>query len=82
MRIRAFPLTLLLARTLAAQQKSRWVRVYTYDDAVIEMEEIQLSFGNFGRRSSTIGGWRAPDSQQSRDLLEIVDDRDADSGSR
>ena len=25
------------------------MRVHTYDDAVIEMEEINLSFGNFGR---------------------------------
>jgi hypothetical protein len=49
MRIRAFLLSLLLALTAAAQQKSKWVRVYTYEDAVIEMEEIQLSFGNFGR---------------------------------
>ena len=32
-----------------AQEKSRWRRVYTYEDAVIEMEEIKLSFGNFGR---------------------------------
>ena len=49
MRIRAFLLTLALAGTPAAQQKSKWVRVHTYDDAVIEMEEINLSFGNFGR---------------------------------
>ena len=49
MRIGAFILTLLLAPAAAAQQKSKWVRVYTFDDAVIEMEEIQLSFGNFGR---------------------------------
>ena len=49
MRIRAFLLTLALAGTLAAQQKSKWVRVHTYEDAVIEMEEINLSFGNFGR---------------------------------
>ena len=49
MRIMACLLTLALAGTLAAQQKSKWVRVYTYDDAVIEMEEIKLSFGNFGR---------------------------------
>src|SRR5215218_1802354 len=49
MRIRAFLLTLLLASAVAAQQRSKWVRVYTFDDAVIEMEEIQLSFGNFGR---------------------------------
>ena len=49
MRIGAFLLSLLLASTAAAQQKSKWVRVYTYDDAVIEMEEIKLSFGNFGR---------------------------------
>ncbi len=49
MRIGTFLLTLLLALTAAAQRKSKWVRVYTYDDAIIEMEEIQLSFGNFGR---------------------------------
>jgi hypothetical protein len=49
MRIRAFLLTLVLVGTLAAQRKSKWVRVYTYEDAVIEMEEIKLSFGNFGR---------------------------------
>ena len=49
MRIGAFLLTLALAGAAAAQQKSKWVRVYTFDDAVIEMEEIQLSFGNFGR---------------------------------
>jgi hypothetical protein len=49
MRIWAFLLTLALAGAAGAQQKIKWVRVYTYDDAVIEMEEIQLSFGNFGR---------------------------------
>ena len=49
MRIGAFLLSLLLALTAAAQQRGKWVRVYTYDDAVIEMEEINLSFGNFGR---------------------------------
>jgi hypothetical protein len=49
MRISAFLLALLLAGAAAAQQKSKWVRVHTYEDAVIEMEEIQLSFGNFGR---------------------------------
>ena len=49
MRIGAFLLSLALALTAAAQRKSKWVRVYTYDDAVIEMEEIKLSFGNFGR---------------------------------
>jgi hypothetical protein len=49
MRTGAFLLTLALAAAAAAQPKSKWVRVYTYDDAVIEMEEIQLSFGNFGR---------------------------------
>jgi hypothetical protein len=49
MRTGAFLLTLALAAAGAAQQKSKWVRVYTYDDAVIEMEEIHLSFGNFGR---------------------------------
>jgi hypothetical protein len=49
MRTGAFLLSLLLALTAAAQRKSKWVRVYTYDDSVIEMEEIQLSFGNFGR---------------------------------
>lgn len=49
MRIGVFLLTLALAGTSAAQQKSKWVRVYTFEDAVIEMEEIKLSFGNFGR---------------------------------
>ena len=49
MRTGAFLLSLLLALTAAAQQRSKWLRVYTYDDAVIEMEEIKLSFGNFGR---------------------------------
>jgi hypothetical protein len=49
MRITAFLLSLALAGTPAAQPKSKWVRVHTYDDAVIEMEEINLSFGNFGR---------------------------------
>jgi hypothetical protein len=49
MRISAILLTLLLAAAAAAQQKSKWVRVHTYEDAVIEMEEINLSFGNFGR---------------------------------
>ncbi|HEX8118571.1 MAG TPA: hypothetical protein VF521_14945 [Pyrinomonadaceae bacterium] len=51
MRVGAFLLLLLLTLVgaAAAQQKSKWVRVYTFDDAVIEMEEIDLSFGNFGR---------------------------------
>lgn len=49
MRIGAFLLTLALAGGAAAQQKSKWVRVYTFDDAVVEMEEIPFSFGNFGR---------------------------------
>jgi hypothetical protein len=49
MRFGVFLLALALVCTAAAQRKSKWVRVYTFDDAVIEMEEIQLSFGNFGR---------------------------------
>ncbi|MBV8859076.1 MAG: hypothetical protein JOZ02_19245 [Acidobacteria bacterium] len=50
MRFGAFLLlALALVPTAAARQKSKWVRVYTFDDAVIEMEEINLSFGNFGR---------------------------------
>ena len=49
MRTVACLLALTLAAAAAAHQKSKWVRVYTFDDAVIEMEEIQLSFGNFGR---------------------------------
>jgi hypothetical protein len=49
MRSGALLLALALATAAAAQQKSKWLRVYTFDDAVIEMEEIQLSFGNFGR---------------------------------
>ena len=44
-------LTLALAAAPAArQQKSnKWHRVYTYDDAFIEMEEVAFTFGNFGR---------------------------------
>ncbi|MBV9926468.1 MAG: hypothetical protein JOZ96_15725 [Acidobacteria bacterium] len=49
MRFGVLLLTLALAAGAAARQKSKWVRVYTFDDSVIEMEEIQLSFGNFGR---------------------------------
>lgn len=49
MRIMACFLLLLTAGSLAAQEKSRWRRVHTYEDAVVEMEEIKLSFGNFGR---------------------------------
>jgi hypothetical protein len=49
MRFGAFLLTLALVSAAAARQKSKWVRVYTFDDAVVEMEEINLSFGNFGR---------------------------------
>ena len=49
MRTGVFLLSLLLALTAAARQKSKWVRVHTYEDAFIEMEEINLSFGNFGR---------------------------------
>lgn len=49
MRVGAFLLLLLVACAAAAQQKSDWKRVYTFDDAVIEMEEIPFSFGNFGR---------------------------------
>lgn len=49
MRIMACVFLLLTAGSLAAQEQSRWRRVYTYDDAFIEMEEIKLSFGNFGR---------------------------------
>lgn len=49
MRIMACVLLLLTAGPLAAQEQGRWRRVYTYEDAIIEMEEIKLSFGNFGR---------------------------------
>jgi hypothetical protein len=49
MRITACVLLLLAAGSLAAQEQSRWRRVHTYEDAFIEMEEIKLSFGNFGR---------------------------------
>jgi hypothetical protein len=50
MRFGAFLLlTLALVPAAAARQKVKWVRVYTFDDAVVEMEEIRLSFGNFGR---------------------------------
>ena len=40
---------MVLTGSLVAQEKSEWRRVYTYDDAVIEMEVIKLSFGDFGR---------------------------------
>jgi hypothetical protein len=49
MRFGAILLALALAGTAVARQKSNWKRVYTFDDAVIEMEQIHLSFGNFGR---------------------------------
>ena len=49
MRISVFLMALALAGAAAAQQKSKWARVHTYEDSFIEMEEIHLSFGNFGR---------------------------------
>lgn len=49
MRIVACFLLLLAAGAPVAQEKSEWRRVHTYEDAFIEMEEIKLSFGNFGR---------------------------------
>lgn len=49
MRVLACILLLALAGSPAAQEKSRWQRVYTFDDSVVEMEVIKLSFGNFGR---------------------------------
>jgi len=45
-------LLLALAASPAAQQTqkgNKWVRVYTYDDAVVEMEEVAFTFGEFGR---------------------------------
>ena len=41
----------LVGSPSAAQQKksNKWHRVYTYEDAVIEMEEVAFTFGNFGR---------------------------------
>lgn len=44
-------LLLLLAATPAARQQknNRWHRVYTYEDAFIEMEEVAFTFGSFGR---------------------------------
>ena len=45
-------LTLALAASPFARQtqkSSKWVRVYTYDDAVVEMEEVAFTFGDFGR---------------------------------
>lgn len=41
-----------LAASPAARQSQRpgkWVRVYTYEDAVVEMEEVAFTFGEFGR---------------------------------
>ena len=50
MRIGACLMTLALACSpAAAQSKSRWLRVYTYEDAVVEMEEVAFTFGAFGR---------------------------------
>jgi hypothetical protein len=49
MRVTGCVLLLVLAGSLVAQEKSKWRRVYTYDDSFIEMEVIKLSFGNFGR---------------------------------
>lgn len=43
-------LVLLLALAAQQTQKSnKWVRVYTFDDAVVEMEEVAFTFGEFGR---------------------------------
>ncbi|HEV7889846.1 MAG TPA: hypothetical protein VGP08_04365 [Pyrinomonadaceae bacterium] len=45
-------LLLALAASPAARQQqktNKWVRVYTYDDAVVEMEEVAFTFGEFGR---------------------------------
>ena len=36
-------LLLALAASLAAQDKIKWRRVYTYSEAVIQMEEVQIS---------------------------------------
>ena len=44
--------SLALAASPAARQTQKpgkWVRVYTYDDAVVEMEEVAFTFGAFGR---------------------------------
>jgi hypothetical protein len=73
MRIKTLLLTLVLAGTLAAQQKSKWVRVHTYEDAVIEMEEINLSFGNFGRvRFRTVFDEPRPLSGKSNVMFKTV----------
>jgi hypothetical protein len=37
------------ARQQQQQKSNKWVRVYTYDDAVVEMEEVAFTFGEFGR---------------------------------
>lgn len=42
MRMVACVLWLLVAGSVVAQEKNQWRRVYTYDAAVIEMEEIKL----------------------------------------
>ena len=49
MRIMASVRLLLLPAPLVAQGQSQWQRVYTYEDAIIEMEVIRLSVGDFGR---------------------------------
>lgn len=40
---------LAIASASTAQEKPKWERVYTHDDAIVEMEVIPFSFGPFGR---------------------------------
>ena len=53
MRIAAcIALLLALAASPAARQaqkSGKWLRVYTYEDAVVEMEEVAFTFGPYGR---------------------------------
>src|SRR5690242_13622423 len=77
MRIMACLLLLVLTGSLAAQEKSKWRRVYTYDDAVVEMEEIKMTFGDFGRvrfrtvydKPETLGG--SPPVKYKSDIADI-----------
>src|ERR1041384_7984797 len=49
MRIVACLVLLLALAAQQAQKGNKWVRVYTYEDAVVEMEEVAFTFGAFGR---------------------------------
>lgn len=63
-----------------AQKGSKWVRVYTYDDAVVEMEEVAFTFGPYGRvRFRTV--FEKPQPMRGKDEVKykaIVEDTELD----